>query len=186
MEQKLINNSYRLTCLLFLVTSGLFLLLSNPTPVYATISEVTASGAQTLDQTSYTAIDTMSITPGAGSYLAIFTMQVLYNASPGSNVLRVSIYANGSAETESERELGSSSSLNSAVWTVMTHAYVTVGAGQAIDARYQITTGASWTAQDRSLTLIPVDSGDVTEVTAVSNTTTASGSYGQLDSMAIA
>ena len=149
------------------------------------IQEVTASANTTLDQTSYTQVNSMSVTPGAGSYLAIFTMQVLYNSSPGSNVLRTSIFVNSVQQTESERELGSTVSLTNAIWTTMTHAYITVGAGESVDVRYLISTTPAFTGQDRALTLYPVDPADVTEATATVDTTTSSGSYTQMDSMAI-
>ena len=80
-----------LLVLFVLITFTTFkIILFPPKETKAAISEVTESTTTTLDQTSYTTINSMSIAdPGAGYYLAIFTMEVLLDASPGGNNLLV-------------------------------------------------------------------------------------------------
>src|SRR4030042_4483425 len=88
----------------------------------ATISEVTASGSTSLTSTTYADLDSMVITPGAGNYLAIFNMELLYPSSPAvTNTFYVIITVNETEQSQSERRLSSSDSLPSAVLQIMTH-----------------------------------------------------------------
>lgn len=58
----------------------------------AAILEAATSTDTTLDQTSYTSIDSMTLTPGAGDYLAVFSMDVLFPSTAGAEFFRVAIY----------------------------------------------------------------------------------------------
>ena len=177
----MINNNKNIKILAFLLF--LIIPLLTPSPAYAAITEVTASASTTLDQTTDTTINTMTTTPGAGDYLAIFNMEVLYDAAAGNNSLFVSIYVNGAQQAHTERQLDSDGSLDSGVYSISTHAYISVGASQVVDVRYRVSGTPAMTGRDRALTLFPVSSADITQATATLDDTLNSSTYTQLGSM---
>ncbi|KKL74140.1 hypothetical protein LCGC14_2067860 [marine sediment metagenome] len=156
-----------------------------------TIQNVTASAVDVFDQTSWTTIDTMTITPGAGTFLAVFTGETTQNTSPSSNELHVAIFVDGVEQTHTFRAIYGDSSLPSNQQPVATSCLVTPTAGQVVDVRYKQTAGNAMFITFRELTLLPAEqttyqdsaTGDVTINSATWATlgsmtrTPASGDY---------
>ena len=108
-----------------------------------TIERAFASASDTLDQTSWTQINSMTITPGSGNYLATFTMQIRFSETPDSSTLKVAIYVNGVQQQHSIRTIQFNSSLPLMYWGIATSAYVTPGASQVVEVRYIASSGSA-------------------------------------------
>lgn len=148
-----------------------------------TIERAVASASDTLDATSYTQIDSMTLTPGAGNYLAVFSMDVQYSASPGSEILKIAIYVNGVIQDHSEREIQQNNSILAMSCPVITSAYVTPGASQVVEVRYIASSASNpMFGTRRELTLLPALSTNYQDTDVVDDTT-ASATWVTLDSM---
>ena len=149
------------------------------------ITQVSASASTNLDQATDTVINTMTATPGAGTYVAIYSMTVVSNAAPvDADVLFFSLYGAGSQVSGTERRYIEDDSFPSTEHMVAVAAVITVADGQAIDARARVSaTGRPFSATFRCLTLLPVASGDVTQIVDTADDTLASATYTVLDSM---
>ena len=149
------------------------------------IQQVSASASTTLDQGSDTVINTMTITPGAGTYLALFSATMNSNSAPvDADTLFYTLYANGSPVSQSERRFIDDDSFPVTEHMIANAAVITVGSSQAIDVRYRINpTGRPFSATYRTLTLIPVSSSNVTQITDGADDTLASATYTVVDSM---
>jgi hypothetical protein len=154
----------------------------------AAISEATASSNVSLTSSSDTLITSMTLTPGAGDYLAVFTMEVDAPATTAGEIVTVSIYVNGSQITNTERTIEFDSSLASAnpvLLQIATHARVTPGAGQAVEVYYRKSGTNTPTGQNRSLTLFPSAAANFSEVSDGVNDTIASATETLVDNMTI-
>jgi hypothetical protein len=124
--------------------------LPHPSPTL-TSSEATATSSTTTTSSSYAAMSGMTLTPGAGTYLCLFSTSLSSSASNAE--INVSLYANGSqiAATESKASLFKSGD----IVDMATNKVVTVAAGQAIDIRWKTASGTA-TAYARVLTLVKI------------------------------
>lgn len=149
------------------------------------ISQVSASASTTLDQGTDTVINSMTLTPGAGTYLAIFSCTVISNAAPvDADTLTISIYSNGSQVSNTERYYIEDNSFTSTQHMIAVAATMTVADSQAIDIRYRVSaTGRPFTSTFRTLTLLPVSSGNITQITDGVDDTLASSTYTVVDNM---
>lgn len=137
---------------------GRLTLAGNVTPLNAIInSSATATVSTTSTSASDVLINSMTLTPVAGTYLALFTAAITNTGTNGD--VSVSIYSGGSINSHSERTfspqfssggLGGSPSLS---FPMATHAIVTVNGSQAIEARWRRSTGTMG-ATTRTLVLI--------------------------------
>jgi hypothetical protein len=140
-----------------------------------TISVVNAVANQTLDQTTDTLINAMTLTPGAGDYLAVFT-GYFENGATGKTY-EFSVYVGGAIVQHTERRIDIEGSIAAAgVFTVVcVAAQVTPTAGQAVEARYRRTTGTTAsTMKSRTLTLFPKASADFSQGTSTADQTISS------------
>jgi len=143
-----------------------------------TISVVNASADQTLDQTTNTLVNSMTITPGAGDYLAVFTGYFENGAT--AKTYEFSVFVGGSIVQHTERRIDIEGSIAAAsVFTVVTvAAQVTPTAGQAVEVRYRRTTGTTAsTMKRRTLTLFPKASADFQQDNSTADQTISSGTY---------
>jgi hypothetical protein len=131
--------------------SGKYLTTDGSTASWATVaasgitySSVNAAGSITTASTTDIVVTGMTITPGAGTYLAMFATDGSNNL--GSNSF-ASIYQNAVQVANSERVFALSTD------TVVTDAICTVTAGQAIDVRWRASANTA-TMGNRILTLI--------------------------------
>lgn len=117
----------------------------------AKYNEVNAAGTITTGSTSDVVATSMTLTPGAGTYMVIFSALV-YN-SAAANTTTISAYANGVQVANSERGTGAASATYRAAASLT--CVVTVAAGQAIDIRWRVSAGTG-SMGNRSLALIKV------------------------------
>ncbi len=148
-----------------------------------TIERAYASAGDTLDATSYTQINSMTLTPGAGNFLAVFNMQVQFNTSPGSETVKVAIYVDGVQQQHSIRTIQQNGSLNDMYWGVTTTAYVSPGASEVVEVRY-IASAASapMVGTNRELNLFPAPDTNYQDTDVVTDTI-ASATWTTVDTM---
>lgn len=146
------------------------------------ILQASATASTTTTSTSYVLMDSMSLTPAAGDYLAVFSTSVSDNTA--GTYVRISIFVNGVQQAHTEREQFQEGSIVGSPYAIATHANITVGAGQTVEVRWLVTAGTG-TAYTRTLNLFPVDPADVSQATATSDDTLASATYTLLGSMTL-
>ena len=116
-------------------------------------SEATATGTTTTTSATDVLMNAMTLTPGAGTYLAMFSSSLSHSTTQS---IHVSLYANSVRKDESERRLNVVDlKVQGSEFPVAIQSIVTVGAGQAIEVKWH-TTGATATAYQRTLTLIKI------------------------------
>jgi len=147
------------------------------------ISEVVASSSQNLDQTSYTQVPGMTLTPAAGDYLAVFTMDVQNAADTiTSSKLSIAIYVNGVQDAASVRSHQQNSSLGLMSTPIVTSAKVSPAGSQVVEVKY-ITDDATtpMAGTKRQLTLYAADT--IIEVKDAVTDTIATDVWTTLDTM---
>lgn len=148
-----------------------------------TIERAFASASDTLDQTSWTQINSMTISPAAGNYLATFTAQVRFNVTPDSSTVKVAIYVNGVQQQHSIRTIQGNSSLPDMYWGICTTAYVTPGASQVVEVKYIVSSGSNpMVATKRELNLFPAPNTNYQDTDVVTDNI-ATTSWTTLDTM---
>ena len=145
-----------------------------------TIERSFASGSSTLNQTSWTQINSMTLTPGAGNYLAVFSAEIQFAASPTGSILRIAIYVDGTIVDHSERQIQDNSSLNDMYIGVTTSAYVSPGDAQVVEVKY-IINGGSMAVTNRELNLFPAPGTNYQDGDIVNDT--IAGTWTTLDTM---
>lgn len=134
---------------------------------------------------SYTAIPGLSLTPGAGSYLALFVMDTTYPNPAGDEVITTAIFVNGVIAAHTERELRCEGSLDAANLPMGSNAVITLAAGQSVDVRYTNTGSGTVVAGNRRLVLFPASVSDLLQASATATTTTSSATDVLLGSMTL-
>jgi hypothetical protein len=109
----------------------------------------TATADDTTASTTDVLIVGMTLTPAAGTYLALFSSSFL-NSANGASRLFISIWSAAAQVAHSERNIGIAGGSNVPGHT---NAIVTVNGSQAIEARWRAVAGTN-TCHQRSLTLI--------------------------------
>ena len=145
-----------------------------------TIESAKTDTSTTLDQTSWTQVNSMTLTPGAGNFLCIFSMVVEFTGSPGGNTLGISVYVDGVPQSVSYREIQDNSSLPNMTISVCTHAYVQPGAAEVVDIKYQVD-GGSMTGYSREIVLLPAPGTNYNDTDVAEDT--IAGSWTTLDTM---
>lgn len=118
-----------------------------------TSSEAGSATDTTTTSSVYVAMNSMSLTPGAGTYLVIASTSV--EGTFANSYVRAALFANGSEVANTMRESKQESSIINTSMPLSTQAVVTVGAAQAIELRWKVTGGTA-TAHARSLTLVKI------------------------------
>lgn len=118
-------------------------------------SQVTATANATTTSGTDAVINTMTITPVAGTYLAMFSA-VIQQAGAGQSVT-ISIYSGGTQDATSVRDFapfdGGTLSATSASCCAFTHGVYTVNGSQAIAVEWHVS-GSTATCFQRKLSLI--------------------------------
>lgn len=167
---------------------SLVLSLLLASPCAAAIQTISASDDVSLTSATDVVITTMSITPGAGDYLAVYTMHVACPTISADEVITVTIYVNSVIEATSDRQIQCDASFDESVILVMTgtHARIAPTAGQVVEARYRKSGGAGTpVGRKRTLTLFPSSSANFSEVSDAVNDTIASATETLVDNMTI-
>jgi len=117
-------------------------------------SQAYASATTTTTSATAVALASMSITPGAGTYLVIFITSLL--SSTNNAIITTSIFANNALVPDTEINCiprDSNNSINRV--PIMNTGIVTVAGGQAIDIRWRTSAGTA-TAYNRKLQLVRI------------------------------
>ena len=140
-DTRAINNGYA-------ITGGGNLTADRTLAVALTSSEATATATTSTSSTTYVALDSMTLTPGAGTYLALLHALVDHNAT--NSRVDITLFANGIEVTATGM-----STWGDAVDTtsVSTMAVITVAGGQAIEGRWKVN-GNTQDIRNRRLTLV--------------------------------
>lgn len=148
-QLNLIQNS---TARLQMLTTGVVnipgTLVANPVLGIANYS-ASENVTRTTTSTSYVTMTNMTLTPGEGTYLAMFSAD--YLSSAATQQLTYAIHVNGIRNAGSTRINRTSSTSIRA--NLQTFAVVTVAAAQAIDIRWLVSTGTA-TSYGHSLSLL--------------------------------
>ena len=147
----------------------------------AAILEASSTAATTTTITTDVVMTGMTLTPGAGDYLVVFSTSVKTAAAA---TVFVSIYVNGAPQAHTERRHFQEGSIAGFEEPLMTYAHVSVGAGQAVEIRWR-TSASTATALARTLNLFPVAAADVSQATATDNPTLNSATYTLLPGMTL-
>ncbi len=121
---------------------------------------------------SDTQIDSMSVTPGSGKYLAYFSTSLKNTASDATQ--NISIYAGGSQITHSERQLYTENSFDTDVidtFPVTSQAYLSsIGPSDVVEIKYRTSSGQV-SSYERTLTLVRIfDAGGASDSIATGTT----------------
>jgi len=117
-------------------------------------NQASATSSATTASTSYVALDSMSLTPGAGNYVLMFGTSAENNNNNAS--IFFAVYVDGSVIQHTERETrrGGSSANNMDV--ISLQAYLpSVGAGQVVEVKWKTSAGTA-TARERTLVLMKI------------------------------
>lgn len=148
-----------------------------------TIERIAASASDTLDATSYTQINSMTLTPGAGNYLAVFSMDVQYSTTPGSETMAIAIYVDGVQQNHSVRQIQQNGSITAMSCPVITSAYVSPGASEVVEVKYVASSASNpMFGTKRELTLLPAPSTNYQDTGTLFDTI-ATATWTTLDSM---
>lgn len=118
-------------------------------PVLA--QEVNVAGNTTTTSTTDVVVTSTTITPGAGTYLVLFSTDLSHGTN--SATITTSIYQNGAQVANSERFFQRTSAGDRKAH--LCSGFATVADGQAIDIRWRTSTGTA-TMANRSLALLKV------------------------------
>jgi len=117
--------------------------------VSVTNQEVTATADDTATSLTDILMNSMTVTPAAGTYLVMWSGSIV-NSANGIERSWISLYLAGSQVSATERSIGTS---GGAFVPSMTQAVITVNGSQAIELRWRVAGGTS-TVHSRRLTLL--------------------------------
>jgi len=121
----------------------------NSLAVTLSSNEATATANTTTTSTSYVLMPDMTITPGAGTYLAVFSTSISNSAS-GVNT-HISLFSNGAQIASSETVMNFFKAND--IGDMACNKIITVTAGQAIAVYWKVDSGTG-TARARVLSLV--------------------------------
>ncbi len=143
-----------------------------------TIERAFASANDTLDQAADTLLDSMTITPPSGEYLAVFSGHLLTASTAQNNALNTfSIYVGGSQVAGSEVVYQEDSSVDNTSVPMAVSIEVNPNGSQAVELRYRRSSATNPSVfQRRELLLFPMSGGfedTGTSVESISSSTWA-------------
>ena len=149
-----------------------------------TIERAFASAAFTLDQTVDTLVGGMTLSPAAGSYLAVFNCELTSGAvATNGHVTTFSVFVDGVQIPHTEREFAEDSSEDEATLPMVVTCEVNPTAGQAVEVRYRTSDATTpLSADKREFNLFPI-AGVAFEDTATGDDTLNSATFTTLGSM---
>ena len=110
-----------------------------------------ATGDTTTTSASDGLVNSMSVTPGAGTYTAIFTGSVEIDS--GGETVEMNLYVNGVLDADSERRMAAAQADSSMPFACVGRGLV-LSAAQSIQGRWRASGGQTATMHERNLLLI--------------------------------
>ncbi len=149
------------------------------------ILRAAATANDTLDQTSDTLVNSLTLTPAADDYLLFATVEFLTAGSAGTEDTTFSVYVGGTQVAHTERVYGEDTSVDNANWVYALNCKVSPNGSQAVEIRYRTSSASSpMVARNRELNLFPIPAaGTDYEKSATGDATIASATYATLGSM---
>jgi len=149
------------------------------------VQQAIATADTTIASATYALLDSMTITPGAGDYVLSFTSSC--GCSSEADIF-FQVYVNGVAVAHTERVFRHEASIigTDVAEIAQIYAYLpSVGAGEAVEIRWQRTSAGTATCHERTLTLQEVNSSDLLQATATGDTSTSSTTDVLIPSMSL-
>lgn len=132
--------------------------VNNPNP-YISNTEVSSSSNDTTTSSTDAVLDSMTITPAAGTYLVLFNSWVTHSTANATATF--SIYKDSTQKTDSIRTLipfgGAILGLSTQDIAVSISGVVTVNGSEAISIKWK-TSGGTATAHHRTMNILQVSS----------------------------
>jgi hypothetical protein len=145
-----------------------------PMPVSGTSYEDSSTSTDTVASATYDVIVGMTRTPASGDYLVVFSTSTSASTTGMDASFRIRV--GGTVQTHTLREIFWESSGGGQGMPMMLCASITANGSQAVDVQFNRPSGSGTvTVHDRTMNLIPVDSGDIKTATGTvddSDTTT--------------
>jgi hypothetical protein len=149
----------------------------------ADVSQATDTANATLNSATYTLLTGMTLSPAAGTYLALFSTSA--DGVSGS-IIDTSLFVGGAQIAHTERSVTQEASIPNTAFVHAIVAKVTVTAGQAVEVRWKNSgTAGNITAYQRTLTLYKVDPASISEATATTDATSTATTDGLLTGMTL-
>jgi hypothetical protein len=153
----------------------------------ADIDEVTATGDDTTTSTSFTAMNSMQITPGAGRYVLFFTASA--EGSDADDDVAMAVFVDGVEQSHTERHWNQEDSIFGSSFCYAIAAEVNPGASEVVEIQWFVE-GGTGTVHERTLTLWELveaagKTPNIEEASATAETTTTSTSFELLNSMTL-
>jgi len=148
------------------------------------IAQVFAGTADVITSTSYVAVDSMDLSPGAGEYLIVYTQETQYDATPGGETINITLDIAGSQITHTERQVNQDASFSNLNTGMVATALVSLTGSEIIQAETKISAD-SHSINNRLLTAFPTDIGNSTQVTDVASDTLVTATFTLLDTMTL-
>lgn len=148
------------------------------------IERAAATADDTLNQTSDTLVDGLTLTPASGDYL-LYSLVAFQTPSSASNsrIHNFTVYVGGTLVDHSERQFDQDSSVTHAYRGVMLSCKVSPNGSQAVEIRCRAnSTSNGLVAKKRELNLFPINGTDV-EVSATTDATLATATWTDLLTM---
>lgn len=145
----------------------------------ADVNEATATGDDTTTSSSYTAMDSMQITPGPGKFALFFTTSAEGDGTDDD--VAMAVFVDGVILQHTERLIEQEGSITDSEFVYAIACEVNPGAGEVVEIRWHSQGGATATVHERTLTLWKTE--QIQEASATGSTTTTSDTFGLLDSM---
>lgn len=157
--------------ILLVLTTFRFIFIP-PKETEAAIIEKSSSSTDTTNSATFNDMTTMTDTPGAGTYLLIFSATIAFtSAGPADETVDIIVREGGTELGHTQRTWRAEDSVaQNDRWPIGVAAKVAPGASEAVDIYWRVSSGTV-TVYDRIMVLIPVDSGDIFEATQVPATT---------------
>ncbi|KKM85932.1 hypothetical protein LCGC14_1283970, partial [marine sediment metagenome] len=152
------------------------------------IEKAAATSNFTLNATSDTLVNGMTLTPAAGDYLLYFTVENFTTTSAVAGKENIfSVYVGGTIVPHTVRTAQENSSGDDTYTVMCVSCKVSPNGSQAVEIRYHATSSSNPSiAHEREMDLFPIPAtGTDYEQSATGSDTTNSGTYATLGSMSV-
>jgi len=150
------------------------------------ILRAAATADDTLDATSDTLINSMTLTPAADDYLLFFNAEVIDAATAGSEITTFSVYVGGTKIDHSERERKEDTSVDGVEYPISLSCKVSPNGSQAVEIRYRGASASPPICRNRELVLFPIPAaGTDYQLTDLGDDTIASSTFALLPGMTV-
>ncbi len=150
----------------------------------ADILEASATNTPVTGSGTYALLDSMTLTPGRGNYLLVFSTSAF--ADSNNDAGDFAVFVGGTEVAHTERSIQAEPSIKDVPTPILIGAEVSVQAGQDVEIQWRLSGGSDQVrTHERTLNLVRIDSSNISQVIATGDTSDTNTSYSLLDSMTI-